>query len=272
MRRNIVILMCLYALTMAASLAVVPAVAAGETIRFAASSQIADAYGRGVAKEFEALTGVSAQVYTGPNETVLQRLMNGVSDLAVVDRPIPGQMKASGFVEIPFCQDPVALITNAQCTLTQPCDIDNLSEKQVRGIFSGQITNWKELGGADKDIIVIIPSEKEGVTQNFRDMIMRVNEMKYHFMAYDSTVAVEAIKYVPGSISFVSKGVLAGDQSIKIIKINGFSTADKDYPIIQTYSFATKGEPAGRAKSVINFGLSKRGIEIMKARGMRPVF
>ncbi len=272
MRQTTSILFYICVLSVAAGLIAVPDGIARETIRFAASSQIAEAYGKGIIKEFETLTGISVQSYIGPNEIVLQRLENGVSDVVAVDRPIPYELKGSGFVQIPYCLDPIAIITNTQCTLTHPCNIDNLSEKQVRGIFSGQITNWKELGGPDQQIIVILPSQKEGAYQNFKDLIMRLSEMRYHFMAYDSTIAMEAIKFVPGAISFVSRGALGADQSIKIIKVNGLSPADNDYPIIQTYSFVTKGEPVGKVKSVINFGLSRRGVEIMKERGMRPTF
>ncbi len=243
-----------------------------EIIRFAASSQVAEAYGMGIVKEFETMTGLTGQRYFGPTDMVVQRLVNGVSDIVAIDRPLPQKLKESGFVEIPFCMDAIAIITNTQCTLTQPCDIDNLSEKQVRGIFSGQIANWKELGGPDQRIIVIVPSKEEGAFQNFTELVMRINEVKYHFMASDAMIAVEAIKFVPGAISFVSNGALGNDQSIKKIKVNSLAPGEKDYPIHQTYAFATKGEPTGNVKDVINFGLSKRGVEIMKEKGMHPAF
>lgn len=257
-------------MVVATSIASAPA-AAQKLIRFSTSSQIAMAYGIGIVKEYEEMTGIVTQRYVGPTDTVIQRLKNGVSDIVAIDRPLPYNLKAGGYVEIPFCSDGIAIITNTQCTMTAPCNIDDLSLAQVRGIFSGKIDNWKALGGPDQNIIVIVPDATEGAYQNFQDLVMHVNEIKYHFMARDATIALEAIKFVPGAVSFVAQSVLANEKSIKTIKVDGKSPRDPAYPVKQTYAFVTQGAPKGKIKSVINFGLSPRGIEIMKSKGMQPI-
>lgn len=246
---------------------------AAGAVRFSTSSQVAEAYGKGIVADFEKMTGLSVQTYVGPSQVAIKRLENGVSDIIAIDQGIPEEMKASGYVEIPFCRDGLAVITNAQCTLDKPCETDNLTEAQLRAVFSGKIKNWKDLGGPDQRIILIVPGRETGAFKNFKEQVMRISEIQFDFITYQATMAVEGVKYIPGAISFVAQGALEeDDQNIKVIKVNGLAPTNKDYPIYQTYSFVTRGEPAGTAKSVINFGLSKHGIDIMRARGMFPVF
>ena len=87
--------------------------------------------------------------------------------------------------------------TIAQFTSGMPCTIDNLSEAQLRDIFSGRIDNWKELGGPDQPIIVVVPGKDTGTYYNFVRLVMRVDEVKYDFMTYQASTVIEAIKYIP---------------------------------------------------------------------------
>lgn len=271
MRTPVSILLLLFAVSTTATFWLPPAIATGKTLRLSTSSQVAEAYGKVVVSEFEKMTGIRTQTYVGPTETALKRLLTGASDIATVDRPIPEDARQKGFVQIPFCRDNIAIITNPMCSVTQACNVDNLTDKQLRAVFSGRITNWKKLGGPDQRIIVFIPGKDTGAYQNFKAAAMGLNEMRYHFIAYDSTIAVEAVKHIHGAISFVAQGVIAGADDIKVININGVSPRDKEYPVYQTFSFVTKGPPAGNAKTAINFGISEWGIRIMREKGMTPI-
>jgi phosphate transport system substrate-binding protein len=244
---------------------------AQDVLKFSCSSQIAEAYGKKIAGEFEDTTGISLDLYLTTSRNAVTRLVNGLSDLAATTRRISTDLRHKGYVEIPFCKDPLAVIAHPKCTRTMPFLIDNMTETQLRDIFSGRITNWKEFGGPDKPIIVIIPRKDSGAYQNFSRLVMGIDEIKYDFMTYQSTTTIEGIKYIPGSISFAAQGAVAKDAFIKTLKINGLSPKDKDYPIYQVFSFVTKGKPAHPANECINFALSKRGHEIIEERGMFPL-
>lgn len=260
-------LLCILAIVTLSS----PVWGAQEMLRLSTSAQIAEAYGNRIVKEFQTMTGIPVQTYVGPTDTALKRVLTGASDLATIDRPLPPEAKAKGFVQIPFCRDTIAVITHPECTTTRACNVDNLTTQQLRAVFSGRITDWSQLGGPEQRIIVFIPNESTGAYQNFKSEALRLNEMRYHFVASDSTIAVEAVRHIRGSITFVAQGAIAGVDNIKIINVDGLSPRDKKYPLVQTYSFVTKGPPDGPAKAAINFGLSKWGIEMMKARGMTPI-
>ncbi|MBW1899647.1 MAG: substrate-binding domain-containing protein, partial [Deltaproteobacteria bacterium] len=242
-------------------------------VRLACSSQIAKAYGKGILKDFRKFIGVYVQVYNGPSHKALDRLVNDVSDIALTALRVPDEMKKKGYIEIPFCQDSIAIFTNVDSGPGMTCPLSNLTINQVRGIFSGRISNWKELGGADRKIEVIVPGEQTGAYQNFRMKVMQMEEIKYDVIFERSVAVIGEVQGKPGSISFMTNGALAGEESIKILTVDKVSPKDKRYPFKQIFSFAIKKYPAPftATKAMINFGLSHHGLQIMYEKGLVPV-
>jgi phosphate transport system substrate-binding protein len=191
--------------------------------------------------------------------------MNGFSDLASTTRPLYYRHKESGYVEIPFCRDPIAIITHVSCT------VRDITANQVQGIFSGEIKNWKELGGPDEHITVIVPGKDTGAYKNFDRLAMERKEILYDFMSYQSTMVIEAVKRFPWSVSFISLGATTTKAATKTLMINGMDPKDKDYPFYQIFYFVVKGEPDGLEKKFIDFALSDKGVTIIKQKGMVPV-
>jgi len=242
-----------------------------QVVRAGVSSLVAQAYGKAILLRYETVTGYKAQTFVGPSQIAINRLMNGFSDIAITEQQVSIKMKKQGYVEIPFCRDGLAIIMNRQFSPTKPSTIENLSVKQLQMIFSGDITNWKELGGPDRKIVLVVPGEETGAFKNFSKQIMGSKEVKYDFITYNAIEAIKGIQHIPGAISFVAQGAIGDEEEIKIINVDGLSPKEKDYPLYQTFSFLTKGEPKGPAKAAINFGLSTWGIEIMRSKGMVPV-
>jgi phosphate transport system substrate-binding protein len=251
----------------------VPPAYANSGIRFACSSQIAKAYGKQILIDFKKFFGINVQVYNGPSHKALDRLINGVSDIALISLRLPDELKKKGYIEIPFCHDSMAVFTNVDSGPGTPCPLSNLSLNQVRDIFSGRLSNWKELGGADQKIEVIVPGEETGAYQNFRMMVMQMREIKYDVIVERPVSVIEEVREKPGSISFMTNGALTGEESIKILTLDGLSPKDQAYPFKQIYSFVIKKEPDPytSVKTIINFGLSHYGLAIMHEKGMFPV-
>ncbi len=265
-------LFCNLLSTLFFTILVLPAYA-NSGIRFACSSQIAKAYGKQIVIDFQNFFGIPVQVYNGPSYKALNRLVNGVSDIALISIGVPDELKKKGYIEIPFCHDSIAVFTNVDSGTGTPCLLSNLSLNQVRDIFSGRLSNWKELGGADRKIEVIVPGEETGAYQNFRMNVMQMREIKYDVIVDRSVAVIEEVQEKPGSISFMTNGALTGEESIKILTIDERSPKDRAYPFKQIYSFVIKRDPAPYAneKTVINFGLSHYGLAVMHKNGMFPV-
>jgi len=244
----------------------IPAAAAQERLRLSCSAQIYTAFVKEAIDSFSKENGIEVEPYVASSVSAVYRLMNDFSDFACTSRALYRRHRDYGYVQIPFCRDPLAIVTRTEC------NVDHLTEGELRAIFSGDITNWKELGGADLPITVVVPGKETAANKNFRQQVMKHENMKYDFMTYQSTMALEALRYFPcGTISFISRGAAVKYKDIKALKIDGRSPQDEDYPYYQVFYFISKGEPAGWVRKFIDFSMSADGQAIMKKNGMLPV-
>lgn len=191
--------------------------------------------------------------------------MNGESDIASMARGGTYPFQEGGYVETPFCQDPLSIIVNARNRLI------NLTEEQLRDIFNKKITNWKQLGRPDERIVLVVPGKSTAAYENFGHLALKRKEINYDVMTNLSTTALEVVKRFPGAISFVTQGAVSKAGGVRTVKVNGLAPKDKGYPYFQEFSFVTKGQPAGPARAFIDFALSEKGQEIIKKKGMIPL-
>ncbi len=235
---------------------------AGESLRFSCSDQVYEAFGIDIVKRFSEKYHINVDVYHTYSRCAMGRLMNGFSDLTAITHRLDYQMKEYGYVEIPFCRDPVAIIVHGALP------ISNLTEKQFRSIFNRQITNWKEVGGPDMRIILVIPGKNTEMYRNFYSTAMNRQAFQYDYISYKSTMAIEAVRRFEGAISFIARGAVIKKEGITVLNINGISPAAPNYPYYQTFSFVTKGKPEGATKVFIKAAFSEAGQAIIKEKGM----
>lgn len=237
---------------------------AKERLKVSCSAQIYEALGKEMMPEFKRATGIEVDSYICSSYVSVNRLINGTCDIASSARKLSKKEKKKGCIATPFCKDPLAIIVNSKI------NIDTISEKQLQKIFSRHITNWKEVGGPDKRITVIVPGKSTAAYNNFSSKVMKRKRISYDFMTYRSTFAIEAVKHFPYAISFISQGAASKQKGIKTLKINGLSTSNKKYPYYQQFSYITIGKPTGKAKTLIDFISSEKGKTIMKKGGVCP--
>jgi len=238
---------------------------AKEVLKYSCSAQVYEAFENERLDAFAKKTGIEVEITIFSSYKAFFRLKKGNSDIASMARRLYRRHREFGFTETPFCKDPLAVIVNAQCPIT------DLTDAQLRDIFGGAITNWKEVGDPDRPIIVILPSEKTAAYRNFSLKVMFSREMVFDIKTRSSTKVIEATGRFPWSISFIAQGAARYRQKdVRICKVNGLAPENADYPYYQIFSFVTKGRPAGAAKKFIDFALSEEGKKIMTNRGMIP--
>ena len=150
--------------------------------------------------------------------------------------------------------------------------VSELSLEQVSKIFAGDITNWKEVGGPDKNIKVIIREEGHE-RELFEKFVMLPNKknitenalVKSSYMDIKTTVSKDEsiIGYI--YLNYV-------DDEIKALKINGVeptvqNALSGDYPITKTFYIITKGEPSELEEAFINYVLSEERQKVMEDMG-----
>lgn len=247
------------------TLLVTPAVQAQGKLRYSCSNQVYEAFDKERIEAFTKDTGIEVDLYVAPSAVSLSRLLSGLSDVASVAQGGPQVQKEAGTMETPFCRDPLAVFVHARVR------VDNITSDQLADIFSRKITNWKELGGADEAIMLVVPGRNTAAYENFRFLAMKRKEIQYDITTHHSTLAIEVVKRFPTAISFITQGAIGAAGGVKMLKINGLAPGDKGYPFFQTFTLVTKGKPTGPVKAFVDFTLSEKGKALIEKRGMIPL-
>jgi len=246
----------------------VPAVvkAAEGGLKYSCSNQVYAAFSKEQVESFTKATGLKVDVKTASSDSSFNNLGRGFCDIASTARKLHHRQEVYGYKQFAFCKDPIAVIARKEC------GVENLTEEQLQDIFAGVITNWKEVGGADLPVMIVVPGDDTAAHKNFRRQVMKRQDIEHDFMAYDSTMVIEAVKYFPcGSVSFISQGAAVRHKELITLKIDGLSPTDKDYPYFQEFYYVTKGEPTGNVKKFIDFTFSVEGKKIIEQYGMIPI-
>ena len=265
-RTDIVKIVLISLLVGAWVLAPASTVMAQEKVKYCCSNQVYAAFSMEHIEAFTKATGIKVVVKTASSGSCLYNLGRGFCDIASTARKLYHRHERYGYKEFPFCKDPIAVIARKEC------GVEGLTEEQLQDIFAGVITNWKEVGGADLPVLIIVPGKNTAAHKNFRRQVMKHQDIEQDFMAYDSTMVIEAVKHFPcGAVSFISQGAAMHHKELKTLKIDGLSPTAEDYPYYQIFYLITKKEPEGNLKKFIDFAYSAEGSKIIKNYGMVPI-
>ena len=212
--------------------------------------------------------GVTVTVeYTGSGAG-LESLAAGSVDIGNASRGLKDEEKASGVVENIVAIDGIAVITNKSCS------IKDVTSKDLAKIYSGEITDWAELGGEEQPIIVIGREAGSGTRDAFEELL-EVKDGCAYAQELDSTGAVLAkVATTPGAIGYVSLDVV--DDTVSGLKIDGVEATEKEilagkYMLQRPFVMATKGKISGQNELVqawFNYINSDDGKEVIKQVGL----
>ena len=266
MRKNVIAMLIGYIIAVAAfAVFFVRSAGAQDVIKYSCSAQIYGALEKARIEAFTQRTGIKVDVRVCSSASAVNSVRHGYSDIAATARRLYPRHKQYGYHETLFSKDPVAVIVNKQNPLA------DVSEAQLQDIFTGEITNWKELGGPDKQILVVVPAAHTASYKNFARNVIHWRKMRYDVMTFLSSRVIEIVERFPWAVSFIAEGA-AKYTRVKVLKIDGRSPLDMGYPYYQVFSFVTKGEPTGAVKEFIDDVLSGPGRKIMLKKGMTPYF
>lgn len=153
--------------------------------------------------------------------------------------------------------------------------VRSLSKAQVKDIFAGKITSWKQIGGSDKKINVYTRDEASGTRAVFWKKALSKGEIspKAYFVVSNGGMK-SAIAQDPNSIGYVSVGYI--DNTVAAVSIDGVAPTlenvkEGKYKVARGLYSNTKGEPTGLAKKLIKYLLTPDGQDIVADKGFVPV-
>ena len=205
--------------------------------------------------------------YTGSGAG-LESLVGGKTDIGNASRALKDGEKDSGAVENIVAIDGIAVITHTSNT------VSDLTAQQLTDIYTGKITNWVDLGGADEAIVVLGREAGSGTRGAFEELLDVADQCAYA-QELDSTGGVLAkVASTPGSIGYVSLDVV--DDTVKALSLDGVEPTEENivagsYKLSRPFVMATLGtvdEQNDLVKTWFGFVQSDAGKAVTTAMGL----
>jgi phosphate transport system substrate-binding protein len=214
----------------------------------------------------------------GGSGTGIAALLNGTTDICMASRSIKAKeiklAEKKGITpnEIVVARDGIAVVVNPE----NP--IDQLSMEQIGKIFTGQITNWNQVGGPDEDIVILSRESSSGTYVFFQEHVLKKQDYtpKARLMPATSAI-IQSVQTDEWSIGYVGLGyaVEAGD-NVKPLGVSDggdFVQPSEEtvksgaYSISRPLHLYTNGEPSGKIQQFVEFCLSDEGQKIVRETG-----
>ncbi len=186
----------------------------------------------------------------------------GKCNMGGVARPVNDRYLEKGVVATLIGQDAIAVIVHKNNYVTE------LTSCQLNGIFSGNISNWAEVGGPDRSIKVFIPKETSGTYKVFKEVVLRHQEYSATKTVSPDIKILTMVANDEAAIGQISLALIPDEENVKSLVIDGESCSIKNntYPITRPMYLLTKDEPKGEVKSFIDWVLSPAGQDVVKKR------
>jgi phosphate transport system substrate-binding protein len=224
---------------------------------------------------------ISVQVTGGGSGVGLSALINGTTDIANSSRPIKNseidklkqRFNALSY-ETKAAKDGITLYLN------EANPVSEMTIDQIKAMYLGEVTNWKDVGGNDEKIILYGRENSSGTYVYFRDNVLNGKDYSPMMQTLPGTAAV--VNAVSKDKVGIGYGGAAYAKGIKILKVkkDAGSTAYEptpetiklnQYPITRYLYMYTRAKPAGDMKNFIDWALSGEGQSVVTAVGYFPV-
>lgn len=205
--------------------------------------------------------------YSGTGSgTGIQSTIDGTCDLGLSSRALKDEEKTNGAVENIVALDGVAVVIN-------PANgVEDLTVEQIAQIFTGEITNWSELGGTDGEIAVFGREAGSGTRGAFEEIVGVEDACKYTNEYSSTGDVIGNVASNPNAIGYAS--LSAVDDTVKAVKVNGVAPSedtvkDGTYEIQRPFVMVTKdgAELSEAAQAFLEFAMSEDAADIIAAAG-----
>jgi phosphate transport system substrate-binding protein len=277
MKKSLIVVMAVMVL----SIAIYLSVFAGKTITVKGSDTLLILGQRWAEVYMSQNPGVVIQVTGGGSGVGIAALINGSTDICEASRPIkPSEIdklkerfNTTG-VEIPVARDGISIYLN------EVNKVSELTIKQLKGIYTGNITNWKDLGGEDAKIVLYGRENSSGTYVYFKENVLQNADYAPQTQTLPGTAAiVNAVAKDKYGIGYGGAAYAKGVKYCKVkkdVQTPGYEPTLENikngkYPISRHLYWYVRNKPTGEIKKLVDFVLSEQGQQIVSKVGYFPV-
>jgi phosphate transport system substrate-binding protein len=211
---------------------------------------------------------VKITVQGGGSSVGIKSVQDKTADIGTTSKNLKDE-ESKGLTQWELGKDGIAIVVNKENK------VSGLTLEQIKGIFSGEITNWKEVGGSDGEINVIVREEGSGTRDAILEMVLGSKDAKFvkEAIVQSSTEAVQqAVAQDPNAIGFISYAAVKDSKALKVDNVSPTveTILDGTYKIQRPFIFLVKGEPTGAVKAFIDWANGPEGQEILKSEKVVP--
>lgn len=212
--------------------------------------------------------GVTVNLNLTGSGTGIQEASEGKCDIGNSSRKLKDE-EAEKLDATVVGLDGIALVVNPVNKL------EDITLQDLAKVYSGEITNWKELGGDDKAIVVIGREDGSGTRDGFESIVMGDKEPKYAQELESTGSVINAVATTDGAIGYASLANV--DETVKALKVGGVEATEENvksgtYEVQRPFICATlKGSDNKLVKAYLDFILSEEGQALVLAQGAVPV-
>lgn len=216
---------------------------------------------------------VSITLNGGGSGTGLKQVADGSVDIGNSDIAADTKLDkavADGLVDHKVCVVTMAPVVNKDIAAT----VKSLTKQQLTDIFTAKITNWKEVGGPDEEIVLITRPSTSGTRALFKEFALGGAEEASNksLETDDSGTLLQSIKDNKGAIGYVALSYLVNNQDVATVSVDGVAptlenTYNGTYPVWGYEHMYTKGEPNATVKAYLDFIMSDEYGKSMEAQG-----
>ncbi len=222
-----------------------------------------------LAAAYEKQTGIRIKLAGGGATRGIVDVVEGKADMGGTCRHVLLRPEERGVKLVPVGWD-------ALVVLVHPSNrVGNLTIDQLKDIYTGKVTNWKQVGGADHKILVVARSGKiSGVGRMFRELVFKNPEQEFTpaaRMVEESEGVEQVVEKDSGAIA-VSGVSSAQKRGVKLVQVNGKAPTreniqDGSYLLYRPLYLVTKQQPSEDVRKFVAFALSDAGQKVIAGEG-----
>ena len=202
----------------------------------------------------------------------IEAASNGSADIGLSSRALKDEEVASGLVGTTVALDGIAIIVNAES------QVADLTVEQIAKIFTGEITDWSQVGGAAGEISCIGREAGSGTRDRFESITGTKDTCKLAQELTSTGAVIEAVAGNPNAIGYASLSSVEGKDTIKAVTVGGVACTedtvlDGSYEIQRPFVLVTKdgAELSAQAQAFFDFATSAAAGDLIRAAGAVPV-